>query len=82
MFCDFTGGQNKNFTIIRFINFIANKQIHGIKEIKITSPVRGHSYLECDKNVGLWSFMEKMETPRDYVSMIQNVRKSASLLRL
>lgn len=63
------------YSIIRFIHFIANKQIDGITEIKITSPVRGHSYLECDKNVGLWNFKEKMETPKDFVTMIQNVRK-------
>lgn len=73
VFCDFNGGQNKNFTIIHFIHFIANKQIHGKKEIKITFPVRGHSYLY--KNVGLWNFKEKMETPKDFVTMIQNVRK-------
>lgn len=75
MFCDSTGGQNKNFTAIRFIHFIANKHIHGMKEIKITFPVREHSYLECDKNGGLWNFKEEMETPKDFVLMIQNVRK-------
>lgn len=76
VFCDSTGGQNKNFTIIRFIHFIANKHIHGIKEIKITFPVRDHSFLECDNNVGLWNFKEKMETPKDFVTMIQNVEKN------
>lgn len=75
MFCDSTGGQNKNFTVIRFIHFIANKHIYGMKEIKITFPVREHSYLEYGKNGGLWNFKEEMETPKDFVLMIQNVRK-------
>lgn len=75
VFCDSTGGQNKSFTTIRFIHFIANKQIHGMKETKITFPVREHSYLERDKNVGLWNFKENMEVPKDFVLMIQNVRK-------
>lgn len=75
MFCDSTGGQNKNYTITRFIHFIANKHIHGIKEIKITFPVRDHSYLECDQNVGLWNLKEKMETSKDFVTIIQKVQK-------
>ncbi|KAL4153679.1 hypothetical protein QTP88_001512 [Uroleucon formosanum] len=74
IFCDSAGGQNKNHTIFRFIHYIVNNQIHGLKNIKITFPVRGHSYLECDKNVGLWKLKEKMETPKDFKSMIKNSR--------
>jgi len=74
IFCDSAGGQNKNYTIFRFIHYIVNNQIHGLKNIKITFPVRGHSYLECDKNVGLWKLKEKMETPKDFKSMIKNSR--------
>lgn len=74
VFCDSAGGQNKNFTIVRFIHFITSNQIHGLKNIKITFPIRGHSYLECDKNVGLWNMKEKMETPKDFVSMVEKSR--------
>lgn len=28
-----------------------------------------------DNNVGLWNLKEKMKTPKDIVTMIQNVRK-------
>jgi len=45
-----------------------------MKNIKITFPVRGHAYLECDKNVGLWKLKEKMETPKDFKNMIKNSR--------
>jgi len=74
IFCDSAGEQNKNYTIFRFIHYIVNNQIYGLKNIKITFPVRGHSYLECDKNVGLWKFKDKMETPKDFKSMIKNLR--------
>lgn len=79
IFCDSAGGQNKNYTIFRFVHYIVDNQIHGLKKIKITFPFRGHSYLECDKNVGLWKLKEKMETPIDFKSMIKNSRTKPSL---
>lgn len=74
IFCDSAGGQNKNFTIFRFIHFIVNNRIHGLKQIKITFPVRGHSYLECDKNVGLWNLKSPYETPEEFEEVIKNSR--------
>lgn len=74
IFCDSAGGQNKNFVIFRFIHFIVNNKIHGIREIKITFPVRGHSYLECDKNVGLWNLRSPFEIPEEFEEVIRKSR--------
>lgn len=50
------GGQNKNYTIFRFINFPVIHQIFGLKKVMMTFPIPGHSYLESDKNVGLFNW--------------------------
>lgn len=34
--------------------------------------------MECDTNVGLWKIKEKMETSKDFVSMIENSRTKPS----
>lgn len=78
IFCDSAGGQNKNFTIIRFIKFLTNKNIHGLKQIKITFPIRGHSYMECDKDVGLLNLKSPMETPKDFREVIKTSRAKPS----
>ena len=52
LFCDSCAGQNKNYTLIRFMDFL----IHEKKRfdfIKVMYPERGHSYMECDKDMGL-----------------------------
>lgn len=52
IFCDSAGGQNKNFSIFRFMHFMVHT-VKRLESIKITFPIRGHSYLECDKNMGI-----------------------------
>jgi hypothetical protein len=77
IFCDSDGGQNKNYTIFRFIHYIVNC-VKSLQTIKITFPVRGHSYLECDKNVGLWNLKKRMETMDDFTNMILESRAKPS----
>ena len=48
-FCDSCGGQNKNYTVFRYLHYL----VHIAKRFKTTQvcyPIRGHSYMECDKN--------------------------------
>ena len=78
IFCDSAGGQNKNYTIFRCIHYITNNQIHGLTDIKITFPIRGHSYLKCDKNVGLWNIKAPMEIPKDFEEMVKLSRSKPS----
>ncbi|KAJ8878734.1 hypothetical protein PR048_019320 [Dryococelus australis] len=52
IFCDNCGGQNKNYTVVRYLHYIVhNTRI--LDSIKVTFPIRGHSYLECDRNMAL-----------------------------
>lgn len=78
IFSDSCGGQNKNYTLFRLINFVVAHQIHGLKKVSMTFPVRGHSYLECDKNVGLFNLKLPMETPKDFRNMIKTARMNPS----
>ncbi|CAH1108947.1 unnamed protein product [Psylliodes chrysocephalus] len=48
IFCDSCSGQNKNFTMFRFLHHLVNIE-RRLQKIKVTFPIRGHSYLECDK---------------------------------
>ena len=78
IFCDSAGGQNKNYTIFRFIHYITNNQIHGLTDINITFLIRGHSYLECDKNVGLWNIKAPMEIAKNFEEMVKLSRSKPS----
>ncbi|KAJ8877628.1 hypothetical protein PR048_022083, partial [Dryococelus australis] len=64
IFCDLCGGQNKNWTVIRFLHYVA-VVLKRFDKIQITYSIRGHSYMECDKNVALISQKTPAETPGD-----------------
>lgn len=51
LFCDSCGGQNKNYTFFRFLHNVVHHQKR-LDSIKVTFPIRGHSYMENDKNMG------------------------------
>ena len=74
IFCDSAGGQNKNFTIVRLLHYIVH-EIKRLDSIHITFPIRGHSYLECDKNMGLINIKTLMELPANWKTVLQNARK-------
>lgn len=77
IFCDSCGGQNKNYTVIRFLHWT----VHGIRRferVKVTFPIRGHSYLECDKNMGLINQKADAELPNQWWEVFRSARKSPS----
>lgn len=73
IFCDGAGGQNKNYAFIRFTHYLVNV-VRRFKSIEVTYPIRGHSYLECDKNMGLINTKARMETPSDWEQNIITAR--------
>ncbi|CAH1099712.1 unnamed protein product [Psylliodes chrysocephalus] len=73
LFCDSAGGQNKNYSVFRFMHYIVHS-IQRLDSIRITFPIRGHSYLECDKNMGLVNFKTRMELPKDYYDLLERSR--------
>jgi hypothetical protein len=48
IFCDSAGGQNKNYLVFKFIHYLVHHRKR-FNSVKITFPIRGHSYMECDK---------------------------------
>lgn len=50
LFCDGCGGQNKNQHIVHALMFwLLRKAPASIKEVKLYFPIRGHSFLPCDR---------------------------------
>lgn len=73
IFCDSCGGQNKNYTLFRFIHYLVHHEKR-FESIRVTFPVRGHSYLESDKDMGLIRRKTKAELPKDWIDIIKDAR--------
>nr|CAD7259420.1 unnamed protein product [Timema shepardi] len=56
--------QNKSVTIFRFLHYLVAKQ-RRFKSVKVTFLIRGHLYLECDKNFVLVNQRARAELPKD-----------------
>lgn len=77
IFADSCGGQNKNHTIIKMLHHITTKEKR-FEKVVVTFPVRGHSYMENDKNMGLIPKTAKAETPDGWRTVIENARAKPS----
>lgn len=77
LFCDSCSGQNKNFNLIRYLHYITVTQ-KVFESVTITFPVRGHSYMENDKNMGLINRKAVAEVPKDWQEIICNSRTKPS----
>jgi hypothetical protein len=76
LFSDACGGQNRNWTVIRYTLYLAI-----LLQIKIIHifPVRGHSYNICDSNFASIGkeFKKKaiFEVPNDYLKILESKKK-------
>ena len=70
IFCDSCVGQNKNYTVFHYLHRIV-ASTKRLSQVKVTFPMRGHSYLECDKNMGLINQKARLETPDDWCNHIR-----------
>ena len=77
IFCDSCSGQNKNSTMIRFLHYMAVTQKR-FDEVTVTFPIRGHSYMEPDKNMGLINKRVHAEMPDDWREVIKYSRVKPS----
>lgn len=73
-FCDSCSGQNKNYTVFRYIYYLVHIKKR-FNKISIIFPVRGHSYMECDKNMGLINQKIPCELPSDWVKVFAEARR-------
>ena len=77
IFCDSCAGQNKNFTVIRFLHYLVTKKSR-FNTIKVIFPIRGHSYLECDRDMSIVKQNSYIETPDDWREVLRNARVKPS----
>lgn len=77
IFCDSCGGQNKNWTIFRMVHYLVN-HVKRLDKIKMNFPIRGHSYLECDRNMVCINQKKWIELPKDWYEEFQNARAKPS----
>lgn len=75
LFCDSCAGQNKNYTLIRFMDFLVHEKKR-FDFIKVTFPERGHSFMECDKDMGLINCKTPTSDPSDWIKTFKNARKN------
>lgn len=73
IFCDSCAGQNKNFTIFRYTHYLVHS-LHRFESVKMVFPIRGDSYMECDKNMGLINCKARAELPEDWVEIFSAAR--------
>lgn len=77
IFCDSCGGQNKNYTLFRFLHHVIHEQKR-LDYAKVTFPVRGHSYMETDKNMGIINHKIRYETPDELCDLVRSSRAKPS----
>lgn len=77
IFCDSCAGQNKNYTVIRYLHYVVCN-IKRFDTVKIIFPIRGHSYLECDRNMSFINQKSYAETPNEWRGIIENSRVKPS----
>ena len=80
LICDSCPGQNKNYNIVKLCFML----VHIFKmfpSITAIFPVRGHSYMSCDRDFSFISKKKKRslaETPAEWMNVIRNARKKPS----
>lgn len=73
IFCDSCGGQNKNFTVFRYLHYVVNVTKR-LDKIEVTFPIRGHSYMECDRDMGVINQKIRAEVPEDWYREFRSCR--------
>lgn len=73
IFCDSCAGQNKNYSVIRYLHHLVTQQ-NRFDSVKVIFPIRGHSYLECDRDMSLIKQTSYVEVPNEWRDVIKNSR--------
>ncbi|GFO35749.1 hypothetical protein PoB_006225400 [Plakobranchus ocellatus] len=71
LFCDSCGGQNKNYTILRFLHFMINVRKR-FERVKMVFPIRGHSY----RDMVVINHKTPAETPADWRTHFTEARNN------
>ena len=63
--------------MIRLCEFLVNQE-HRFNSLKISFPERGHSYLECDRDMGLINTKSPISIPKDWFEVFRVARENPS----
>lgn len=77
IFGDSCGGQNKNLTVYRFLHYLVHVKKR-FKNVQFTYPIRGHSYTECDRNMGRIKFNFWADIPSEWANHFREARQNPS----
>lgn len=77
IFCDSCAGQNKNYTVIRYLHYLVTQK-NRFDRVNVVFPIRGHSYLECDRDMSLINQRSYVEVPEEWRCVIRNSRLKPS----
>nr|XP_022911724.1 uncharacterized protein LOC111422745 [Onthophagus taurus] len=77
IFCDSCAGQNKNYTLFRSLHHLVH-DLDRFDTVQVTFPIRGHSYMECDKNMGLINTKVRIEQPSQWNEHVRTSRSKPS----
>ena len=77
VFCDGCAGQNKNYTLLRFMHWLVNTK-RRFEHSSIRFPICGHSYLECDRDMALIKQSTDLDLPSQWVQVFRNARVKPS----
>ncbi|GFO38399.1 hypothetical protein PoB_006490400 [Plakobranchus ocellatus] len=75
LFCCSCAGQNKNWTMFRYICHRVHIKKRFTK-VMLTFPIRGHIYLECDKYTGIVNQQFRAEVPSDWVQYFEKAQRT------
>ena len=81
LFCDGCAGQNKNWTLIRYLYYLVHIA-RRFRTVSVSFPIVGHSYMECDKNMAHVNQKSKVEVPGEWCSVFEAARKKPSPLHV
>ena len=73
LFCDGCPGQNKNWTVRKFCHYLVH-HLQRFELVKITFPIRGHSYMECDRDMACVKQKSPAEVPSDWYEVFRKSR--------
>uniref|UniRef100_A0A2A4K6G5 Uncharacterized protein n=1 Tax=Heliothis virescens TaxID=7102 RepID=A0A2A4K6G5_HELVI len=74
IFCDSCGGQNKNYTIFRMLHYIVHC-CNRLESVTVIFPIRGHSYMECDRNMAYLNQKTRIELPEEWAEHVRGARQ-------
>jgi len=75
LFCDGCAGQNKNYTLVRYFHWLVHEQKR-FNKITVSYPIRGHSYMECDRDMNAVDCKSDVDLPSGWVDVFRNARKN------